>query len=105
MYSYACTVKRVIDGDTVVVDIDQGFYSWLHDQHIRLLSYDAPEMSDPRGQAAKDALAYMMPVGRSFRVDTVKYGAHDKYGRWLGTFWDQDDRSVNQRMIDGGFVK
>src|SRR5215813_13038702 len=42
-------VVRVIDGDTVVVNMDMGWHTWRHDEHIRLNGVDAPERSDPAG--------------------------------------------------------
>ena len=43
MYEYNCIIKRVVDGDTVDVDIDLGFGIWVHNQRIRLSGIDAPE--------------------------------------------------------------
>ena len=36
MYEYKATIVRVVDGDTVDVDIDLGFDVWLRSQRIRL---------------------------------------------------------------------
>jgi endonuclease YncB( thermonuclease family) len=43
MYEYKATVVKVVDGDTVDVDIDLGFDTWLHNQRIRLYGIDTPE--------------------------------------------------------------
>ena len=43
MYEYRCKVVRVIDGDTVDVDIDLGFGVWLHKERVRLYGIDTPE--------------------------------------------------------------
>ena len=43
MYEYNCTLVRVIDGDTVDVDIDLGFDTILKNQRIRLAGIDTPE--------------------------------------------------------------
>ena len=43
MYEYPCKIIRVIDGDTVDVDIDLGFAVWLKKQRIRLYGVDTPE--------------------------------------------------------------
>ena len=42
MYEYRCKVVRVIDGDTVDVDIDLGFGVWLHKERVRLYGIDTP---------------------------------------------------------------
>ena len=43
MFEYSCTIVKVIDGDTVDVDIDLGFGVWLKKQRIRLYGIDTPE--------------------------------------------------------------
>ncbi|SVE26486.1 uncharacterized protein METZ01_LOCUS479340, partial [marine metagenome] len=43
MYEYNCKILRVVDGDTVDVDIDLGFGIWHHKERIRIYGLDAPE--------------------------------------------------------------
>ena len=43
MYEYRCKVSRVVDGDTVDVDIDLGFGVWLHKERVRIQGIDTPE--------------------------------------------------------------
>ena len=43
MYEYRCKIVKIIDGDTVDVDIDLGFGVWLHKERIRLYGIDTPE--------------------------------------------------------------
>ena len=45
MYEYKATVKRVIDGDSLVLDIDLGFYMFMNETKIRLYGLDTPEMN------------------------------------------------------------
>ena len=49
MYEYNCKMVRVVDGDTVDVDIDLGFGVWMRNQRIRMYGIDTPESrtSDP----------------------------------------------------------
>ena len=42
-YEYHARVTQVVDGDTIVVDIDLGFNVVLSDQSVRLLGVDTPE--------------------------------------------------------------
>ncbi len=42
MYEYACTVERVVDGDTIDVTLDLGF-DILHKCRVRLYGIDTPE--------------------------------------------------------------
>jgi micrococcal nuclease len=43
MYEYRVTVVKVIDGDTVDVDIDLGFGVWIKDERVRIMGIDTPE--------------------------------------------------------------
>ncbi len=43
MYQYRCVIVKVIDGDTVDVDIDLGFGVWMKKQRVRLYGVDTPE--------------------------------------------------------------
>ena len=43
MYEYPATINRVVDGDTIDVDIDLGFSIILKKQRVRLLGINAPE--------------------------------------------------------------
>lgn len=42
-YEYNAKVKDVVDGDTIVVDIDLGFNVVFFDQKVRLIGIDTPE--------------------------------------------------------------
>ena len=52
MYHYKAKLLRVVDGDTIDVDIDLGFDVWLRKQRIRLAGIDTPE-SRTRNKAEK----------------------------------------------------
>ena len=43
MYEYKCELDRVVDGDTVDVDIDLGFGVWLKKERVRVMGIDTPE--------------------------------------------------------------
>ena len=57
LYTYRGEIVRVIDGDTVVADIDLGFNVWVRDEHLRLNRIDAPETGSVEGAAVTTALA------------------------------------------------
>jgi micrococcal nuclease len=91
-YTYRAVVVRVIDGDTVVLDIDLGFDTWLHNKHIRLLGVDAPEIRGAEraeGLKWKARLEAQLPTGAEVILQSTK-DKSDKYGRYLGTLWSQD---------------
>ena len=48
MYEYRCKVIKVIDGDTVDVDIDLGFDIIIKGERVRIMGIDTPESSSAR---------------------------------------------------------
>ena len=94
MYEYKCKIIKVVDGDTVDVDLDLGFGVWLNNERVRIMGIDTPESrtSDPIekifGLAAKDRLISLL--GTDATLDTVlnKNGENvkGKFGRILGNF-------------------
>ena len=95
---------RVIDGDTVELDIDQGNHChWV--AKFRLAGIDAPEMhggSRIDGDAAKLYLEKLLQQP----IQCVQTDKPDKYGRWLVTIYTARLlASVNQRMMERGHAK
>ena len=79
---YQATVISSHDGDTLTLNIDLGRRTYSIDS-IRLLGINAPELSQPGGQGARDYLRTLCPPGTEVRIQTFK-NKNDKYGRWLG---------------------
>jgi micrococcal nuclease len=110
MHEYKCTVVRVVDGDTVDVDIDLGFGVWLRKERVRMFGIDTPESrtrdleEKKYGLAAKYYLKDMLGGEGSVVLKTQK-DSTGKYGRILGELWKvdknniMDEKSVNDYMI------
>ena len=89
MYEYKAQVLRIIDGDTLAVNIDLGFDVWIHNEVIRLNGIDAPEVrtTDPVekffGTLAKNRIKeYLDNDGTTGAVTLVsKTFKKEKYGR------------------------
>ena len=99
MYDYASTVVRVVDGDSVHLNADLGFYIELHDRSVRIAHIDAPELSTDAGKAAKTYAQELLPVGS--RVTLYSHEL-DKYGRVLGTITLADGRDFGTVMLEAG---
>lgn len=101
MYKYKCTVVRWIDGDTLEVMIDLGFFVNIK-QTIRLFGVNAPELRSKNLQEkalAKKALDLVQstcPVGTTVIAETTKPNPRDKYGRFLANLILPDKRSLNE---------
>ena len=79
MYEYNCKMVRVVDGDTVDVDIDLGFGVWMRNQRIRMYGIDTPESrtSDPIEKIyGKAATAFLVKWtnGGGLKLKTHKDG-------------------------------
>mgnify|MGYP001202781744 CR=1 FL=1 len=57
MYHYPCKIIKIVDGDTVDVDIDLGFGVWMRNQRIRMYGIDAPESRTSNQTEKKYGLA------------------------------------------------
>ena len=94
MFEYKCKLVRVIDGDTVDIDIDLGFGVWLRKQRIRMYGIDTPESrtrdleEKKYGLAAKEFLQKWTGAGE-LTIKTHK-DAKGKFGRILGELWTFD---------------
>ena len=110
MYEYRAKINRVVDGDTVDVDIDLGFGVWLHDERVRIMGIDTPESrtSDEEekvfGLAAKARLKELLGETAILKTQVDKSGedAKGKFGRILGDFIAPDGRMVTEIMIEEG---
>ena len=110
MYEYRCKVLKVIDGDTVDVDIDLGFNTWIKNERVRLMGIDTPEsrtrdkVEDLFGEAAKARLKVLMKDGGKLITTEDRKGEDmkGKFGRILGDFRIGDGRKVTDILIEEG---
>jgi micrococcal nuclease len=102
MYEYKAIVDRWIDGDTVDLKVDLGFYMTAAIR-FRLTGIDTPERGRPGAKEAHELASSMAPAGATVWVMTDKA---DKYGRWLANvFVTPMGRTVNQALLDAGLAK
>ena len=103
MYEYRCKLNRVVDGDTVLMDIDLGCHIWKHREYIRLLDIDTPELNskDPeereRARTAKEYVKTWFEGGKKFTIKT-KLDKTGKYGRLLGFIFRDTDATISLNM-------
>ena len=107
---YDVHVIKVVDGDTVDVDIDLGFGICLKDERVRIMGIDTPESrtSDKVeklfGLAAKERLYELLAKDAKLITTEDKSGEDmkGKFGRILGDFRASDGRLVTEIMIEEG---
>ena len=94
MHEYKVNILKVVDGDTVDVDIDLGFGIWLRKERVRVMGIDTPESrtSDKVekifGLAAKNRLSSLLGAEAILHTQVSKKGEDmkGKFGRVLGNF-------------------
>ena len=111
MYEYKCKIRKVVDGDTVDIDIDLGFGVWLNDERVRIMGIDTPESrtSDPIekifGMAAKERVQHLLS-NESVLISKVKGDGNEemrgKFGRILGDFTLNDGDTLTSKLMAEG---
>ena len=94
MYEYRVKIVKVIDGDTVDVNIDLGFGVWMMDERVRIIGIDTPEsrtrdkVEKKFGLAAKARLKSLLGKSCVLKTEVNKNGEDmkGKFGRILGDF-------------------
>ncbi|HEX5727325.1 MAG TPA: thermonuclease family protein [Longimicrobiaceae bacterium] len=114
MFEYGADVVRVVDGDTVYLNVDLGFFIRVTIQ-VRLRGVNTPELrglTRERGLAAKAYVEAALPTGAKVVVHTYKL---EKYGRYLADLYyspGADSREavlrqphhLNQELLDRGLA-
>ena len=110
MYEYKCKIIKVVDGDTVDVDIDLGFGVWLHNERVRIMGIDTPEsrtrdkVEKIFGLAAKKRLNSLLGDKAILDTQVSKKGEDmkGKFGRILGNFRTIDGEHCADILIEEG---
>ena len=106
---YDVTIIKVVDGDTVDVDIDLGFGICLKDERVRIMGIDTPEsrtrdkVEDLFGEAAKARLKELLTDGDPKLITTENKHGEDmkgKFGRILGDFYVERYEGKREKVTD-----
>lgn len=111
MYEYRVKkVLKIVDGDTIDVDIDLGF-DISFTSRVRLAGIDTPEsrttdkMEKTLGLEVKKKLGELIASAQTIVIKTEKPDSSEKYGRILGwLFLDGAEKSVNEALIASGYA-
>jgi endonuclease YncB( thermonuclease family) len=98
LYTYIALVERVIDADTIWLNIDLGFSCWSR-QKVRLRDIDAPELSTKKGLEAKEFVEAKLKKVPFVVVKTYK---SDKYDRYLTDVFYLNDEAKAQTVLEEG---
>ena len=94
MHEYKVSIIKIVDGDTVDVDIDLGFGMWLKKERVRIMGIDTPEsrtsdkIEKVFGMLAKARLSSLLGTEAVLQTQVSKKGVDmkGKFGRILGNF-------------------
>ena len=107
---YVKKVSKVVDGDTIDVDIDLGF-DISFSSRVRLAGIDTPEsrtkdkIEKALGLESKEYLKKSIDKSKTVVIKTEKINSSEKYGRILGwIFLDGSEVSLNKKMIEDGYA-
>ncbi len=112
LYTYKAYPRRVVDGDTLLVDIDCGFDTWVT-QRLRLKGINCPEVDNPKGAKAKK---YVEDIMKQVDFLIIRTSKSDKYDRYLADIFylpEEEDpsdvadkgRFLNQELLDQKLAK
>ena len=110
MYEYKASLDRVVDGDTIDVVVDIGFYTKIKER-LRLAGIDAPEVYG----AKKNSKEYLKGVEAKEYVEKrlqenndemiIKTDKVGKYRRWVALiFLDDSKKTLNQELVEQGLA-
>jgi len=110
MFEYNFKLVKVVDGDTVDIDIDLGFGIWIRNERIRMMGIDTPESrtrdkeEKKFGLAAKERITQLLANSKCLITFKDKSG---KFGRVLGDFrcYDREfdkESTITEIMIREG---
>ena len=101
LYTVKALCERVIDGDTILARIDQGFFTW-HNARLRLRGIDTPELYSKAGRLARD---YVQQVLEQVDFVVICTGSRDLYGRYLtDLFYLPGSEDPAEVLADGFFL-
>lgn len=113
--SYRAIDVRTVDGDTIDVEVDLGFYVTAR-ARLRFAGINCPEIDTPEGKAARDATAGWLHDNRMIIISHINQWplfietrpAQDIYNRWIAVIRPNTGpdaaagASLNDWLVAGG---
>ena len=101
LYFYNAKVVRVVDGDTLILEVDLGFNIKLTER-FRLAGINCKELNTKDGLRAKKFVEeYLAKNNNECLIKSEKKG---KYGRWLAWVW-VGNVCLNKLLVRRGFAE
>lgn len=99
-------VLRVIDGDTIEVEVTRRFPIRIAHKNDQGLYYDAPNKATPAGKRTITEMEKYVGQDILLFVPTHGQGLIDftSFNRVIGQLWKLDGTSITQELLDSGFA-
>lgn len=106
-FHFRAKALRVIDGDTLEVEVDCGFHS-RHVERVRLKGVNCPEMKGSAkalGEAAKGYVELWLSKGRGEWPLSLRTYKTDSFGRYLADVTRRiDGAELARDLLDNGYA-
>ena len=99
-YTYKGLIVRWVDGDTVDIKVDIGFYLTTI-QRFRLFDVDTPERGEVNWAEATAMCNKLAPVMSEVEITSYKT---DSFGRWLADVSNKDGINISKHLISIGLA-
>ncbi len=107
MYQYRAVIQKVVDGDTIELDIDLGLSAWVHNERIRLYGIDTPEVYGvkkgsaewEKGNSASQFVKEHVKEKDQVIIETFK-DKREKYGRYLALLYIPLDNATVEGLSE-----
>ena len=105
LYNYRCKLVRVVDGDTVIANIDLGFYTW-REVVLRLADIDAPEIrtkdleEKEKGYKSAHRLELELLDENPDKIFYIKSKGVDSFGRSIATIYTKQGENINSVLLN-----
>ena len=110
LYRYRCNLIRVVDGDTVIADVDLGFKTWRKIV-LRLADIDAPEVrtkdlsEKEAGLKSAHRLELMLLDENPDGIFYIDSEGVDSFGRSIATIYLENGKNINTVMLNENLAK
>jgi len=104
-YFYNFTLIRVIDGDTIVGNIDLGFNLSLNNQHLRLYGIDTPEIRGLHKTQGLNIKSFVIKCLTPLTPILIQSLGYDSFGRILAiVYYGPTKTNLNDLLLDLGMA-
>jgi len=97
-YRYVALVERVVDGDTVDLLVDLGFYIHIRER-FRLANIDAWEVRGEERVKGLKAKLFLLNEIEGRHITLISGKDKGKYGRWIATIILEDGTNINTELV------